>query len=189
MIDFSKYAEYLDSYTEGREKLIALSRVVLTLSKKNIFSIQSESNSMVSQDELQNSFEKLAEFVKKHPEFVSEGSYSEACQEYVEAQVFKTIIAGDEFPSAQTLGVSVTDYLLGVCDVTGEMVRKAVQYAINGHREKVDQLVIIGDQIYAQLLDMTFRNGLLRKKFDGVKYNIQKLHTIQYDLVVKKNDS
>ena len=81
--------------------------------------------------------------------------------------------------------VDVEHYLLGLCDLTGELVRKAVNDIIRkkyGNALKIKELV---EEIYGEFLKLDLRNNELRVKSDSIKYNLKKLEDIVYDLKIK----
>lgn len=102
------------------------------------------------------------------------------------------------------------EYLGGVCDLTGEIGRFAVQRATKRDEAAVRNCLSLVDAIQGevrcsprrrasgrasagsltqlprapvpQLLQFDFRNGSLRKKYDSVKYTVRKLETILYEM-------
>ncbi|MBU2639928.1 MAG: hypothetical protein KKG75_04460 [Nanoarchaeota archaeon] len=107
--------------------------------------------------------------------------YKVAMQEYVEAIVLYEFIKHDKVPTQKELFVSAPDYLAGLCDLTGELMRKANYLAINNKTSEVIRMKDLVDKIYEQLLLLDIRDQELRRKFDSVKYNLQKVE----DLVLR----
>ena len=104
--------------------------------------------------------------------------YKVAMQEYVEAIGFWEFIRNNKFPTQQDLSISAPDYLSGLCDLTGELMRKANYLFINKKFDEVLRVKELVDKIYEQLLLIDIRDNELRKKFDHVKYNLQKVEDI-----------
>jgi hypothetical protein len=67
-------------------------------------------------------------------------------------------------------------------DFCGEVNRFAVLAATRRDVATVTSAREVVDALMAQLMLIEFRNGSLRRKFDGVKYTLNKLEQIAYDL-------
>ena len=88
--------------------------------------------------------------------------------------------------------VTDEEYLAGACiGLCHDLVNFGVNRAVNAG---VDPTVItdvkkardIVAMIFEELLKFDFRNSPLRKKYDGIKYNLKSLETLQYELSVAK---
>jgi predicted translin family RNA/ssDNA-binding protein len=78
--------------------------------------------------------------------------------------------------------VNIDEYLGGVMDFCGEINRFAVLAATRRDVAAVASAREVVDALLAQLMLFEFRNGSLRRKYDGVKYTLQKLEQVAYDL-------
>lgn len=67
-------------------------------------------------------------------------------------------------------------------DFCGEINRFAVLAATRRDVAAVASAREVVDALLAQLMLFEFRNGSLRRKYDGVKYTLQKLEQVSYDL-------
>ena len=181
--DFSDMVREMGAVDEKREQSIALSREIIKLSKRIIYSVH--------RDELGEA-KKLLESIKagvkrlKSIEGCEEGHLRTAMQEYVEAACFYSVVSSKSLPKRAQLGVAAEHYLLGLCDLSGELVRRAINSATKG---KVDASFFIKDflqDLYGELLQFDFRNGELRRKFDGIKYDLQKLESLAFELSRRK---
>tara|TARA_Y100000310_G_C20691659_1_gene822662 strand:- start:857 stop:1387 length:531 start_codon:yes stop_codon:yes gene_type:complete len=170
--DFAKIRSVLDERENHREKMILLSRAVIKESKLIIYALQRG-------DEV--SIEKISEMVKEI-DTESLGLARVAVQEYVEAVCFYHFVKDGKLISADELGVDVEHYLLGVCDLTGELVRKAVKDAIEKKYDDVTKATKFVEEIYGEFLKFNLRNGELRKKSDAIKWNLQKLEQLSLDI-------
>ena len=79
----------------------------------------------------------------------------------------------------------VEEYLLGLCDLTGELGRRSVFATIDSNFEEVKKIRDIVDSIYKAFLEFDLRNSELRKKSDSIKWNLKKIEEILYDLKLK----
>ncbi|MBN2881523.1 hypothetical protein JXM83_05740 [Candidatus Woesearchaeota archaeon] len=181
--EFLNIAKDYDAYDLLREDLIACSRLVLKESKKLIFGLNR--NSDVNLDDIKKSFDSMNSVVAKNDILLSEGSYSIAVQEYVEAVVYYYVVRERRVPSKVELNVPDELYMLGICDLAGELTRYAVNSSISGQYDVAVEMRDFLSDLYSILLEFNPRNGNLRKKIDGVKWELRKIE----DLILsnKKN--
>ncbi len=183
--DFSDIQKEMSRMDSKREESIILSREIIKLSKVVIYAVQRDDvqSAKKSLSELQEKVKKLRTY-----DTFEEGHYRTAMQEFVEAACFLGFASGKSLPTRSELGVSAEQYLLGICDLPGELVRKAINSAIKGN---VKESVLIKDfveDLYGELLQFDFRNSDLRRKFDGVKYDLKKLEDLAFEISLRKND-
>ena len=179
-------ANKLKAYDQNREQLIKKARDLLKISKQLIYSLhrknlQEASKILKDVKKEKNNLDKIA---KNNAKLIYEGSYSEACQEYVEAICYYGFVKDKNIPTANTLKVDVGDYLMGISDLTGELTRRAVTIANKDEKSflKIKKLV---EEIFGEFLKFDFRNSMLRKKADQIKWNLKKLEDIGYDIEKK----
>ena len=171
-----------------REDLIKRCRDLLKTSKQLIYAVHKEdlkSAEQYSKSALQITKE-LKEIARKSPQLEFSGAYREAFAEYIEAELYHHFVKNKRIPSYKTLGVDSESYLMGLSDLTGELVRKAVFLAGKGKVNEVLQIRDLIDDIYGEMLGFDLRNSELRKKFDSIKYNLRKLEDLVLDLKLKK---
>ena len=65
-------------------------------------------------------------------------------------------------------------------------MRKSVFYIIKDKFSEAEKLKELVDELYHQFLKLTLRNGELRKKSDQIKWNLEKLSNMMYDLKIKR---
>ena len=126
--------------------------------------------------------DKIASFNNK---LLFEGAYSDACQEYAEALCFHQYVKSKTIPTAKEIGVNEEDYLMGICDLTGELGRRAVSLTTKKKYKEVEEIKEYVDNIYGEFLKLDLRNGQLRKKFDAIKWNLKKIEEVVYDIKTK----
>ena len=182
--EFNKIRQELKKYDSQREELIKKSRELLKLSKRLIYSIHrnnlKEANSLFK--EVKKKKQDIDKITKKHKNLAHEGSYSDAMQEYAEAMCYYYFIMKNKIPTRREIGVNTNDYLLGICDLTGELVRKAVSLAVKKKYKEVEKIKKLIEEIYNEFLKFDLRNSQLRKKSDSIKYNLKKVEEIVYDI-------
>ena len=75
-----------------------------------------------------------------------------------------------------------SEYLIGVMYFTKLVEHYAIGRAIAGDQSSIDICRRLIDAILHELLQFDFRNGPLRRNYDGVKYVNKRLQEISYDL-------
>lgn len=180
-----------EEYDAARSEIIKLSAKAQKCAKKTIFALH--------RDNIEQAKESLAEsqatfalistnVIDKIPNITREGSYRAAIEEYVEAYLFYTYIVENQLAQldeSHQIPIQGTDYLAGLADFTGELVRKSTLLATNGEYEKINQYYAMLQSITEHLLEFNL-TGHLRSKFDQVKRNLKSIEQIQYDISIKK---
>ncbi len=184
MINFTKLQKDVHAYDDEREKLIKKSRDVLKLSKLVIYAVHrnevAEAEKLVQEMEAEK--KKLDALAKHSNKMGCEGSYKIAIQEYVEAVLYYTFVKTGKMTN---LPVETEHFILGLADLPGELVRKAVFLAGKGDVQAVVSIKDEVDAIYGELLKFDFRDNEIRRKVDAVKYDLRKLEDLVLDLKLK----
>tara|TARA_Y100000310_G_C20689951_1_gene821591 strand:+ start:2996 stop:3574 length:579 start_codon:yes stop_codon:yes gene_type:complete len=185
--EFEKIRKEMHDYDTERERLIKKSRDVLKLSKQIIYAVHrddlSEAESLIGSIEKEK--KKAEEIAKHNSALLYEGSYRVAIQEYVEALLYFHFVREGVLVEKNTLNVTADHYVLGLCDLSGELVRKAVFLAGKGKVDEVGIIKDLVDELYGELLKFDFREPGLRRKFDSIKYDLRKLEDLVLDLKLK----
>ena len=181
--EFDKIREEMHKIDLKREQVIQLSREIITVSKQIIYAAQRN-----DLKEAENSIKNIKERVKKLKKFnliTDTNIHSVAFQEYVEAIAFYEFVKHKKIPTKASLGVSAEDYLSGLCDLTGELGRKAIYDVIHKKFDEAGKIKDLVHDIYGEFLKLHLRNGELRKKSDSIKWNLKKLEEVMYDISMK----
>lgn len=186
--DFEDIRRKLEKADNEREELIKKSRDLLKLSKQVIYSVQRSDmgNAKNLIAKIKKEYTLLKGIAEKNPELLYSGSFKVAVQEYVEALSFFYIFDKGRLPTHKELDTLPGYYLLGICDFVGELVRKAVNETIKGREKEALQIKDIVDNIYAEFMLFDIRNGELRKKVDGIKYDLSRLNDMALGIKLKK---
>ncbi|MBI2574476.1 hypothetical protein HYV82_01170 [Candidatus Woesearchaeota archaeon] len=181
--DFSGMRKEMEALDAKREKSIALSREIIRLSKRVIYSVHRDGLKEAEKllDELKASVKRL-----ESVGYTEEGHFRTAMQEYVEAACLFSVVRESALPRRASLGVCAEHYLLGICDLSGELVRRAINAATKGNSKEALFIKGFLQEIYGELLRFDYRNGELRRKFDGIKYDLQKLESLAFELSRRK---
>ena len=113
------------------------------------------------------------------------GAFNAALQEYAEAVTYYYYLTEQRLVKPGEIKVDAENYLLGVCDLTGELSRKAVFSVVNEKYSEVEKIKDFVSEIYNEFLKFSFRNSELRKKSDSIKWNLKKIEEIMYDLKIR----
>ncbi|MDP7180945.1 MAG: hypothetical protein QF486_02345 [Candidatus Woesearchaeota archaeon] len=167
----------LEAFDATREKVIAQSRVALKDAKKAIYAMHRGEGNL---DEAKASLQKAQELANNHPKLVP--IVHEAEEEFVEAACFQ---AYPNMPTFEELGVDVETYLGGVCDCVGELTRKAMNAALQKDFATIKNIFAFIQNIHDDLQLFDLRNGSVRRKFDTIKYRLERLENVLVDVELK----
>lgn len=169
-----------------RRQIISKSNLVLHDSKRVIFSLHrgDVKKAEVSLNEIEKI---LKELDKKfgHTRLQKEGAYRAGVEEYVEAKMFYLVLNNKKVDEIKGIDLDYESYLGGICDLTGELIRRATNLAAQGKIKEVEKIQSAINDIMAELVefDMT---GYLRTKYDQAKGNLRKIEQINYDINIRK---
>ncbi|MFH1064875.1 MAG: hypothetical protein V1729_07355 [Candidatus Woesearchaeota archaeon] len=185
--DLERIKNDIDACDKQRDAVIKTSREVIKLSKTVIYAVHRNDlkSAGAATKDMAALFKKLTSYAKS-PKLLSSGSYKVAVQEYVEALCFYELTKNNKIPSNTQLKLDPEFYLMGLIDLTGELVRKAINSAIKGEYDTSVKLKDLVSDLYDELMLFDFAGGELRKKFDSVKYDLKKLDDLVLSL--KLND-
>ncbi|PLX26949.1 hypothetical protein C0583_05155 [Candidatus Parcubacteria bacterium] len=177
--------EHEESNSERRQ-IISKSNIILHDSKRVIFSIHRGDIGKATESlaEIEKILVKLQEkfgFVRVR----QEGSYKAAVEEYVEARVLFLVVTGKKIDKFKGIKLDYESYLGGICDLTGELVRRATNKAANGEYEEVEKIKEYINQIMSELVEFDMA-GYLRTKYDQARGSLRKIEQINYDINIRK---
>ena len=158
------------------------SRKVVRLSKKVIYAIQRNDIKEAKKylEEMEADFKEMLDGLgDKH---LFSGSVKIAVQEYVEAAGLMCFVEKNELIGYNEKYVDIENYLCGICDLSGELVRLCVNCGINGDLKVVERIKSFVEKIYYDFLEFDLRNSELRKKSDQIKWNLEKIQDYVFDL-------
>ena len=142
--EFGKIRKEIAAFDAKRESIIQQSREIINLSKRIIYALHRNDIKSAS------SHVKDIEKKKTSLEHVSlDTSINQvALQEYVEALCYYHFVKSKKIPTKASLNVDNESYLMGLCDLTGELVRKAVNEVINKNYERIKYFYILIKMFY-----------------------------------------
>ncbi len=183
---FQQLKKEHDEHSSERRQIISLANTILHDSKRVIFSLhrgdqKKAEESMVEIEAVIKKLEKKFGFRR----LSEEGAYRAGAEEYVEAKALMLVLSGKKLENFKGMKISYDSYLGGVCDLTGELVRRAINQAAAGNVGEVGKIKVLISDIMAELVefDMT---GYLRTKYDQAKTNLKKIEHIDYEIKLRK---
>ncbi|XP_058079068.1 uncharacterized protein LOC131227312 isoform X1 [Magnolia sinica] len=213
---FQKYADYLNQLNEKRERVVKASRDVTINSKKVIFQVH-----RIGKDNKEDILEKAGkDLTAVNDLYMSklvkelEGTdfwklrraYSPGVQEYVEAATFYNFCKNGTLlnladinasllplsdPSLEPLQINVIDYLLGVGDLTGELMRLAIGRISDGEREYAEMICSFVRNIYRELTllaPIMDDSSEMKKKMETMLQSVVKIENACFSVHVRGSE-
>lgn len=183
---FSEILKNYTSYSSKRHEIIKLSSDALRMSKQSIFALHRDDFKTASDNlrKVELIFKSLEKKFVTNKNLAREGSYLAALEEYVEAKMFYKVLNNKKVDKISGITIDYPVYLAGICDLTGELTRKALAYATLGDVNKVEEIKENVTEVVAELIRFNL-TGKLRLKYEEVKRNLKKLEEILYDLKLR----
>ncbi len=186
---FPKIKKEYDSYDIGRRIIIRHSNDILKFAKQAIFALHREN--LKEADETLKEAEKLFKYLQtkidEEDGLKYEGAYLAAVEEFIEAKLFEQYIKTGKVGEIKGYKFEAESYLGGICDFTGEVVRRGVFLATKRRYKEVEKCWAIIDAVIHELIQFNLI-GSIRPKYDQAKNNLRKIEEIMYDLEIKKRN-
>lgn len=183
---FAKIKKDLEAHQKERNEIIGKSRQILQLSKTAIFALhrQDKKQAIESLKQAEKLLKELNVSYNKNNRLRFEGSYKAALEEYVEAKTFAAVMEGQDLDQLPVESIGPEEYLNGLADLSGELVRQAVLQATAGNYQILEKYKLFCDEIVAFMLTL-YLSGISRQKFDEAKRNLKRLEQIIYEVKLR----
>jgi translin len=173
-----KIEKSIDNKDKVREQALRSSREIIIGCRKAIQLIHQESmkNAVNNIKKASTKLQSLYELTKGYPEIFHAGFVENAAQELVEAQCFYNIMKGRDLPDPDDIKTTYSSYLLGLCDLVGELRRAALDSIRTGQAKEADNYLNMMDEIYDVIIRFDYPSGLIpiKKKQDMVRNLIER---------------
>eukprot|EP00271_Cylindrocystis_brebissonii_P017804 TRINITY_DN4775_c0_g1_i1.p1 TRINITY_DN4775_c0_g1~~TRINITY_DN4775_c0_g1_i1.p1 ORF type:complete len:250 (-),score=56.88 TRINITY_DN4775_c0_g1_i1:565-1314(-) len=214
--DFKAFSAQLDAVNERRERIIKASRDVTIHSKRVIFQLH-RANPMTLSSILANAADDLRTVRTAHISRIAQElqggdywrhrkAYTIGIQEYVEAATFLHYLkerslmslsqinesfASLEDAAGKPFRASLEDYLLGVLDLTGELMRLAIGGVASGQRQVAGEVRLFLQELYACFCTLPRSTDISRdmgKKLEVMLQSLVKVEAASYTLHVRGSE-
>ena len=173
-----KIDKHINQKDKIREQALRSSRDIIIGCRKAIQSLHRE---LIKDAEgyiknASNNLENLYDLTEEFPDLFHAGFVENAAQEYVEATCLYNIIRGKDLPDPDKLQTTYSSYLMGLCDVVGELRRGALDFILKGKASKANEYLYHMDEIYDAIMSLDYPSGLIpiKRKQDMVRGLIEK---------------
>jgi len=188
MIDKKLLAKLKKSYQANeldRRQINAASNNILFEAKNIIFAIQRNDLILAAQKltALETSLKKIEKSFGS-ARLQKEGSYRAATEEYFEGRSLYDVIKDHRVNPVKAITLTHDDYLGGICDMIGELVRYATNQAASGQFDEAIKIKKLATDIMSQLADFDM-TGYLRTKYDQARSHLRKLEQIAYEIKMR----
>ncbi|KAL0347177.1 UNVERIFIED_CONTAM: putative white-brown complexprotein 30 [Sesamum calycinum] len=82
-------------------------------------------------------------------------------------------------------GLDIEDYLIGVCFMSNDLPRYVVNQVTAGDYDCPRKVLKFLTDLHAAFRMLNLRNDFLRKKFDGMKYDLRRVEEVYYDVKIR----
>ncbi|KAK9126658.1 hypothetical protein Scep_015504 [Stephania cephalantha] len=82
-------------------------------------------------------------------------------------------------------GLDIEDYLIGICFMSNELPRYVVNQVTTGDYDCPRKVLAFLTDLHASFRMLNLRNDFLRKKFDGMKYDLRRVEEVYYDVKIR----
>lgn len=77
------------------------------------------------------------------------------------------------------------DFLMGVCNAISEMARLSMNRVTMGDYVTPRRCATFANNVFEAFKQLNLRNDFLRKRYDGMKYDVKRMEEIMYDLSIR----
>ena len=164
---------------EARERALRSCRQVIRYSADAIRAVHRQEHGEAKQllDSARELLRELSRDLAERGKLLHSGFIHDAQKEFAEGCITLALIAGQDLPEPQALGVSNAAYLDGLGESVGELRRHILDSLRRDDFSRCEELLTIMDEIYAILITMDFPELLahgLRRTTDAVRGIIER---------------
>ncbi len=173
-----KIENHIGEKEKIREDALKTSRDIIICCRKGIQQLHrnqmAEAESFMKQASAK--LAQLYEITRGHADVFHTGFVENAAQEFVEIQCLYNIMKGADLPDPDAIQTTYSAYLLGLCDVVGELRRGALDFMLEGNTTKANEYLGYMDRIYDAIMSFDYPSALvpIKKKQDMVRSLIEK---------------
>jgi len=87
--------------------------------------------------------------------------------------------------STSTVRLDIEEYLMGLCHLSNELSRLTVNCVTSEDYSRPERIATFISTLHTGFRLLNLKNDNLRKKFDGIKYDLKKVEEVVYDLSIR----
>ena len=173
-----KIEKNIDGKDKIREKALRSSREIIIGCRKAIQLIHQDlmKDAIGNIKKSSTKLQELYGLTEEYPELYHAGFVENAAQEVVEAYCLYNIMKGKDLPDPDDIKATYSSYLMGLCDLVGELRRTALDKIRLGEAKKADNYLTMMEEIYEVIIRFDYPSGLIpiKKKQDMVRNLIER---------------
>ena len=163
-----------DCRTAARDRALGQARSLTRFCANAIRAVHRDEHELAEQNlmEAKNLVDALRVELADCPDLYFAGYTQDALKEYAEANIVHALVANNQLPSPEDLGLEYATYLQGLAEAAGELRRRCLDILRHGHSEEAERLLNNMDDIYAVLVTMDYPDAItggLRRLTDIVR--------------------
>lgn len=173
-----KIGKSIDEKDKAREQALRSSREIIIGCRKAIQCLHQE---LIKDAEdyigkAHSELTQLYKATKDYSDLSHAGFVENAAQEVVEAKCLLNIMQGKELPDPDEIKTTYSSYLLGLCDVVGELRRRSLDFIRKGKEENANECLGMMEDIYNAIIQFDYPSALIpiRKKQDMTRGLIER---------------
>lgn len=176
-------------YQAGQDliyRLQKLSNQIRAGSKKAIALLRRDNikESQKAIEKAERDFKLINKLVKNDSDLLR-GFYREAVEEYIEALTFYNFLTKSNRSIPDFVKADPEEIIGGICDFTGELVRKAITIAHSKHSQEILLYKKAVEDIVEELTKIALM-GKLRHKYDETERNLKRIEGVLYEIKLTK---
>lgn len=207
-IAFSSHQSELDSRNDKYERLVKISRDITIQSKRVIFSLlrrEESSDSLLKDGEekvsgIKELLSKACDELKTEDPYKFARAISPGIQEFIEAVTLmfyikeRKLISYDQVNQLyfcygmNSVLLTHYDYMLGVADLTGELMRMAINHIGSHEFNEAENICQILRSIYQEYSIFAYENRDMSKKVGVMKASLNKVENACYNVKVRGSE-
>lgn len=174
-----KVRSQFSAMDSARDKGLRLSREAIRCSANGIRAVHrkeyDEARKLIAT--VQALIAEMARTLARYGELQFGGFVHNAQKEYAEACITLALVAGEDMPDPDDLGISYAAYLNGLGEAAGELRRHLLDTLREGEVERCEQILGAMDDIYSLLVTIDFPDAMtggLRRTTDVTRGILEK---------------
>lgn len=177
--DYKRWQQYVQKMREPSDMARSRSKKAISLLRRD--HIKEANKALI---EAERALKKMSGYIEAQPRLSELGFYKDALEEYVEARTYESFVHGKKYALPDFVAIAMEEVIGGICDMTGELVRRAVTIAAPESIKEIRRYRDYTQSVIDQFSQVSF-TGKLRNKYDSLERNVRRLEQILYDIKMR----